>query len=127
VTGRSGVALAAALLILSAIATLALGTVLVVQLDLMLAANRQALALERADSRSRLTLLLLRLEADSQGGELPAEAPAMGGVRSYLREGPTTAVVSVEAGRRPGGYRSDARIELRWTDGAWRIHVAQVR
>jgi hypothetical protein len=127
VTGRSGVALAAALLILSAIATLALGAVLVVQLDLMLAANRQALALDRADSRSRLTLLLLRLEADSLGGELPAEAPAMTGVRAYLREGPTSAVVSVEAGRRPGGYRSDARIELRWTDGAWRIHVAQVR
>jgi hypothetical protein len=127
VTGRSGVALVAALLTLSAIATLALGTMLVVQLDIRLAANRQALALDRAESRSRLTLLLLRLEADSQGGELPEEAPGMAGVRAYVREGPTSAVVSVQAGRRQPGYRSDARIELRWTDGAWRIHVEQAR
>jgi hypothetical protein len=127
VSGRSGVALVAALLTLSAILTLALGTLLVVQLDIRLAANRQALALDRAEARSRMTLLLLRLEADSRAGELPEEAPAMAGLRAYVREGTTSAVVSVEAGRNPGGYRSDARIELRWTDGAWRIHVDQIR
>jgi hypothetical protein len=127
VSGRSGVALVAALLTLSAIATLALGTMLVVQLDLRLAANRQALALDRAESRSRLTLLLLRLEGDSQAGELPEEAPAMAGLMAYERESASSAVVSVGAGRKAGGYRNDARIELRWTAGAWRIHVEQIR
>jgi hypothetical protein len=127
VTGRTGVALVVALLTLAAISTLVLGTLMIVQLDIRLASNRQSLALGRAEAGSRLTLLLLRLEADSQGGELPVSAPPMEGLLAYSRESPTVAVVSIVSGTGPGGYRRDARIELRLEEGIWRVHVVETR
>ncbi|MEX2542753.1 MAG: hypothetical protein WD314_13150 [Trueperaceae bacterium] len=122
-----GVALAAALLTLAAVATLVLGNTLVAQLDLKLAANRQALALGRAQARSRMTLFLLQLEADSQTARFPETAPAMEGVLAYRRDSDTTATASVVAGGGRGGYRSDVRIELHQHGAEWRIHIDQIR
>lgn len=129
-TGRNGgrgVALVAALLTVAALSTLALGTALVVRLDMMLASNRQALALARAESRSRLVLLLLELEALSQGGAFPEQAPPLPGLVDYRLLGATEAVVGVAGGEDDGGYRSDARIELRLHEDSWRVHIVQQR
>lgn len=117
----------AALLTLAAVATLALGTTLLIQLDIRLAANRQALALARADSRSSLALFLLELEAVSWNGELPEAAPEMAGVAAYQRESSTSATLSVLGQAASASHRSDARIDLRPAGGVWRIHIAELR
>lgn len=126
-TRRQGVALVAALLTLSAVALLALASVLLVSLDLRLAANRQELALARADSRSRLTLALLELEAASGSGVLPQSPPQAGGQTDYRRLSDQVAILSVFGRAGTGSYRSDARVELREEDSAWRLHVVQRR
>lgn len=125
--GGTGAALVAALLTIAAISTLALGTVLVVRLDLMLASNRQTLALARSESRSRLVLFLLELESVSQAGEFPELPPSLPGLVNYRLPAPTEAVVGVVGGEGEGEYRSDARIELRRHEDVWRVHIVEQR
>lgn len=120
-------ALVAALLTVAAISTLALGTVLVVRLDMMLASNRQTLALARAESRSRLVLFLLELESVSQAGEFPERPPSLPGLVDYRLPEPTEAVVGVVGGGGESGYRSDARIELHRHEDVWRVHIVEQR
>jgi hypothetical protein len=126
-TRLRGMALVAALLTLAAIATLVLGSTVLWQLDIRLAANRQALALARAESRSRLTLNLLELEALSSSGQLPDEAPVMPGLVAYSRSAATVATLSVVGEAAGGRYRSDAWVELLQVDGYWRLHVVEMR
>lgn len=124
---RSGIALIAALLTLASLATLALGTTLLVSFDLKLVENRQELALARAEARSRLTLLLLEIEEESVSGELPERPPDVPGVVEYLRDGPSVAVMTVEGGQGSGRHLSGARIELKEVGGGWRVHIAEQR
>jgi hypothetical protein len=122
-----GIALVAALLTLAAMATLALGSTLLLRFDIRLAANRQSLAVARAQAHTRLTLLLLALETDAQSGELPASAPAAPGLIDYLRPEPTLATLRVEGEAGSGRYRTAARIELRAVAEGWRVHILERR
>ncbi|MEX2536136.1 MAG: hypothetical protein WD273_11130 [Trueperaceae bacterium] len=124
---RCGIALVAALLTLASLATLALGTTLLVRLDLKLVENRQELALARAQAHSLLTLALLELETHATTGELPEEPPSLRGLLHYSRETPSTATVSVQGAAGSGRYRTGARIELVEVEGGWRIHIVERR
>lgn len=122
-----GIALIAALLTLTAVATLAVASFVLLRLDIALAQNRQELALARAEAHSQLTLALLRLEVASQDGAFPEVPPGVAGLVSYRLFGERSAAVSVEGGSGSGSQLREARVELRQLGGEWRIAILQSR
>ena len=120
-------ALVAALLTLAAVGALAAALMLLLRLDIALAANRQQQATARAAAHSNLTAVLLQLERSIEDGELPLTATSGSGLLDYRQTGPTGATLMVEGSSGSARARLDARIEAWEAGGGWRVRLLDMR